>query len=115
MQVFNPLGCTHQAILIDVPHQIWAGISSVSSYQFPSWLIRLIYNKLRFYPINYTQCYTHYLSPPFLSSQLGFTRLVLLTILILVLLHKIPPLHKPILIALLLYPLIMIFELYRLS
>lgn len=115
MLVHNPLSCTHQGILQDVPHQIWEGIVSASDAGLPLHLIRLLHNKPRYFLSNYTQCYLHYLSPKFFYDQLGLLGLSIFVILSIWFFHLIKRKHYRLpLLVLILYPLIMLFELYRL-
>lgn len=114
MQAIKAFECTHLAVKNDVPHQIWEGISSLSESGLPIWVIRLINNKVRYYGVSYAQCYVHYWSPKFWLhwlQPLGF--LVLLVSLVFIW-YRLKWLRKPLLILAAVFPLIMIFELYRL-
>lgn len=112
MQTVDGLQCTSFGIRQDVPYQIWEAISSANQAPIPIWVIRLLNNKVRYYTLNYLQCYVYYLSPSFIITRLGFIKTLLLLIILLLLVKLYPKLKLPLLSLILLYPLFMIFELH---
>jgi hypothetical protein len=103
--------CTHRAILVDVPYQIWEAITTDGVSRTPLWLTRVLHNKPIFYFKNYARCYFHYLSPLFISEALSpYAAIAIFSVLYLLWKKGGKPwkLTKWILI---LYPLIFLFEL----
>lgn len=114
MILTEPLTCTHRAIIQDVPFQVWEGVTSSGVYDLPVLLVRLIHNKPRYYFANYFQCYTHYFSPKFYFQSLDFLGLFLFLGMLLGIHVLIKKKHfKLLLFLIILYPTIMVFELYR--
>jgi len=108
VQVVNGLECTSYAIKQDVPYQIWLAVTS-SGDRLPIWLVSIFHNKLRYYLINYLQCFTYYLSPKFIIDQLGLIEFVLLLILAIVIIKKLSRIKWLVILLLAIYPLVMIF------
>lgn len=103
--------CTHQAIQMDLPFQIWEAITTDGPGETPLWLTRVLHNKPVFYFLNYARCYLQYLSPHFLSQTLN----PYLTIAILLTLYGIwkkgGRIWSVTRLLILIYPLLMLFEL----
>ena len=105
--------CTHQAIIIDVPHQLWESITTDGPGGTPLWLTRMFHNKPVVFLLNYLRCYFHYLSVHFLSQTGGpfFALGVMLGVFLLWKKGGRP--WKIVLWILVLYPLVFVFELQR--
>lgn len=114
MQTAEGIHCTHQAIQVDMPHQIWEGMSSYVDSNVPTIIVRLLHNKLRYIGTNYTQCYLHYWSPKTLVQLLGIIPTIVLLLSLFLVWKKYPKLRLLIAIGCILYPLVFLFELYRL-
>ncbi len=113
MLTSKALGCTHSAIQNDVPLQIWEALASTNTNTLPLIIIRILHNKLRYYPANYAQCYFHYLSPKFIVTQIKPVPSIIILLLLITLIKIKPQFKKPLIIGLAIYPIIMIFELYK--
>lgn len=105
--------CTHNAILIDVPHQIWEAVTTDGPGQTPLWMTRMMHNKPVFYLLNYARCYFHYLSPPFISQRLSAFGAIAVFGLLYVLWKKGGKTWRITKLIIVLYPLIFLFELHR--
>lgn len=107
MKHLDNLTCNLSTINDSVPGQIWSAVTA-SEDRLPIWMVRILHNKLRYYSVNYYQCYTHYLSPKTLVDQLGLVPLIIFILTLFILCRYIPIIRLPLAIAILIYPLIMI-------
>jgi len=105
--------CTYQAILNDVPLQIWEAITTDGPSATPLWVTRAFHNKPVFYFLNYARCYFHYLSPKFLSDAIGPIGTIILVIAVCRLWKSGGTLWKIIRWFIILYPIVFLFELQR--
>ena len=110
MLIVDPRSCTSFSIQQDISHQIWEGVSSSSGHNLPIWLIRVVHNKLRYNAVNYTQCYLNFLSPSSLIKLYGWSATIITLVLLGFIIYKFKKLRPIIIAAILLYPLIMVFE-----
>lgn len=105
--------CTYQAIVADVPHQLWEAITSDGAGSTPILVTRMLHNKPLFYAINFARCYFHYLSPHFLSQNLGAILTIGIILGVYYLWYRGGIAWKIIRVIIILYPLIFLFELQR--
>lgn len=114
MFLTSQLSCTDFSIRQGVPLQIWESLTEAGQDDLPLVLIRFLHNKPRYYFVNYAKCYLHYLNPSFFIYQFGLAAFIIVLLIILNI-YKHLPRARPVLISLMLiYPLFMVFELYKL-
>jgi hypothetical protein len=106
------LECTSEAILRDVPLQLWNSLTSMTDSRLPVWVLRMFHNKVRYLFVNYLQCYAHYLSLKFLLFELGIFWLIILLAIVVFLFYKFKHYRWLLIGAILLYPVFLIFKIY---
>lgn len=114
MQSVEGLACTKFSIHQDVPLQLWDALNTFHLSGAPTILNRMWNNKVVAYTVNYSQCYFHYLSPRLWLNQFGLVASLIFFGLIILCLIRFKKIGRKVLPLIAIYPVVMIFELYKL-